>query len=109
MAVDLSSLKNKKQEYVTQQAEKIAQDMVDRGVITSKLETCDLPFYGWDTELHNNMSSICAELRKMGISSSSKVNWGVTSGKLSHMDNWINFVQAFQLRNYRIEYKRFIK
>ena len=33
----------------------------------------------------------------------------VFSGKLSHMDNWINFVQAFQLRKYRIEYKRFLK
>jgi len=52
--------------------------MVDRGVITSKLETCDLPSYGWDTELHHNMSAVCAELRKMEISSSSKVNFGVT-------------------------------
>ncbi len=33
----------------------------------------------------------------------------VFSGKLSHMDNWIAFVQAFQLRKYRIEYKRFLK
>ena len=78
MAIDLSSLVDKKKAYIKEQAEKIAQAMLDRNAVTYKLETCNLPFYGWDTELHNNMYSVCSELRTMGINSASKVNFGVT-------------------------------
>ena len=76
MGVDLSLLREKKEAYVKEQAEKIAKSMVDNGWTTFEKSTCD--HYNWDQELHRNMPQIASELRNMGIDSSSSVKWGVT-------------------------------
>jgi hypothetical protein len=72
----LAELKEKRKAYVKAEAEKILNDMLERGKTTSTLATCNAP--NWDIELHNAMPEICRELREMGVNSSSSVNWGVT-------------------------------
>ena len=74
--VDLTALKEKRKAYVKAEAERIAQYMVDKNLTTDKMATCDAP--NWDKELHNAMPEIVAELRNMGIKTTSSVNWGVT-------------------------------
>ena len=74
--VDLTALKEKRKAYVKAEAEKIAKYMVDNSLTTDKMATCDAP--NWDKELHNAMPEIAAELRSMGIKTTSSVNWGVT-------------------------------
>jgi hypothetical protein len=75
MAV-LTALIEKRKAYVKAQADKIANYMVEKSLMTDTLATCHAP--NWDTELHNAMSEIVGELSKMGIKTTSKVNWGVT-------------------------------
>ena len=74
--VELTALKEKRKADVKSEAERIAQYMVDKNLTTDKMATCDAP--NWDRELHNAMPEIVAELRSMGIKTTSSVNWGVT-------------------------------
>jgi hypothetical protein len=76
MADILAELRTKQEAYVKEQAEKIAQAMINRGVFTDTLATCDYP--NWDRELHRNMPEVVRELAKLGIYASSTVNHGVT-------------------------------
>jgi hypothetical protein len=73
---DLTALKEKRKEYVKAQAERIANYMVNKGLMTDTEATCGSS--NWDTELHNAMSEIARELLAMGIRTTSKVNFGVT-------------------------------
>jgi hypothetical protein len=73
---DITALKEKRKAYVKAQAERIANYMVDKGLMTDTEATCNAS--GWDIELHNAMSEIARELDAMGIRTTSKVNWGVT-------------------------------
>jgi len=74
----LEQLREKKRAYVKEEAQKIVDDMVRRGVTTMTDMTCPDAHFGWNAERHASMPQICEELRKMGVASSSKVNWGVT-------------------------------
>ena len=74
----LEQLREKKRAYIKAEAQKIVDDMVRRGETTTTDETCPDAHFGWDAERHASMSQICAELRTMGIASTSKVNFGVT-------------------------------
>ena len=78
MANTLEELREKKRAYIKTEAQKIVDEMVRRGVTTDTDQTCPDAHYGWDAERHASMPQICAELRTMGVASSSKVNWGVT-------------------------------
>lgn len=73
---DLTALKEKRKTYVKEQAQKIVDGMVRREVTTDTLSTCHYP--NWDKELHNAMPEIARELHKMGIKTTSSVNWEVT-------------------------------
>jgi hypothetical protein len=74
----LEQLREKKRAYIKAEAQKIVDSMVRRGETTTKDETCPDAHYGWDAKRHASMPQICAELRTMGIASTSKVNFGVT-------------------------------
>ena len=74
--MDLTTLREKKDKYAQEQAEKIVQKMIDREEISSTLATCDYP--RWDRDLHRAMPSIVQKLREMGVSTTSSVNHGVT-------------------------------
>ena len=78
MANTLEDLRKEKENYVKAEAQKIVDDMIRRGETMTTDQTCDAWYHGWDAKRHASMPEICAELRKMGIASSSKVNWGVT-------------------------------
>jgi hypothetical protein len=74
----LEQLREKKRAYIKAEAQKIVDEMVRRGVTTDTDTSCPDAHFGWDAERHASMPQICEELRKMGIASSSKVNFGVT-------------------------------
>ena len=78
MANTLEELREQQRAYVKAEAQKIVDDMVARGKTTTTDMTCPDAHFGWDAKRHASMPAICAELRNMGVSSSSKVNWGVT-------------------------------
>ena len=71
-----TKLQKMKNEYVTEQANKIINEMTDRGVTADTLATCDYP--NWDRKLHRHMNDIVTELRANGLNVSSSVNHGVT-------------------------------
>jgi hypothetical protein len=73
---NINELIEKQEAYVKQEAEKIANEMIRRGVFTDTLSTCDYP--NWDRILHRNMPEVVAELAKLGIYATSKVSYGVT-------------------------------
>ena len=76
--IDLSELRAKRKAYVTDKAEEIVNDMIDRKKTSTKISTCDAAYYGWDVELHDAMPQIATKLREMGLSVSYAVRWGVT-------------------------------
>ena len=78
MANTLEELREQKRAYIKAEAQRIVDEMVRRGVTTDTDHTCPDAHFGWDAERHASMPQICEELRKMGVASSSKVNWGVT-------------------------------
>lgn len=78
MANTLEDLRKMKEDYVKAEAQKIVDDMIRRGETMTTDTSCPDAHYGWDAKRHASMPEICAELRKMGIASSSKVNFGVT-------------------------------
>ena len=73
---DLTALIEKRKAYVKEQADRIANYMVEKGLMTDTEATCGLS--NWDTELHNAMPEIVKKLREMGIKTTCSVNWGVT-------------------------------
>jgi hypothetical protein len=73
---DLTVLIEKRKAYIKAQAERIANYMVNKGIMTDTEATCGSS--NWDTELHNAMPDIAKELSAMGIRTTSKVNFGVT-------------------------------
>lgn len=73
---DLTALIEKRKAYIKAEAEYIANYMVEKNLTIDKMSTCNAP--NWNTELHNAMPEICSELLKMGIKTTSSVNWGVT-------------------------------
>jgi hypothetical protein len=74
--MDIKELIKIKENYVKVKAEMIAQQMSNTGAMSSTLSTCD--YSNWDRELHRAMPAIVNKLKEMGISSTSKVNHGVT-------------------------------
>jgi hypothetical protein len=76
LTAEIKALREQKEAYVKQQADKIVLEMVRRKVTTDTLATCD--YSNWDRELHRNMDYIATELRARGLSVSSRVNHGVT-------------------------------
>jgi hypothetical protein len=76
LTAEIKELREKKQSYVKEQADKIVLEMIRRKVTTDTLATCD--YSNWDRELHRNMPDIATELRSKGLSVSSSVNHGVT-------------------------------
>jgi hypothetical protein len=87
---DLTALRETRNAYIKAEAEKIANDMVRRNVTTDTLSTCGHPGakgWGWDVELHNAMSEISTELRKMGIKTTYSVNFGVHDWVFTIMPN----------------------
>lgn len=76
MSTNMAVLIEKHKDYINEQADKIADEMVRRGVTTDTLSTCDYP--NWDRELHRSMPEITARLRELGIGSYSTVRHGVT-------------------------------
>jgi hypothetical protein len=78
MAESLEQLREMQRAYVKEEAQKIVNAMIKRGVTTDTDQTCPDAHFGWDAKRHASMPQICEELRKMGIASSSKVNFGVT-------------------------------
>lgn len=72
----LNDLIQKKKDYIKHQAQVIVDRMIERGVFTDTMETCDYP--NWDRELHRNMPEIVRELKTMGVDTTSSVNFGVT-------------------------------
>jgi hypothetical protein len=77
LTAEIKELREKKQTYVKEQADKIVLEMVRRNVTTDTLATCD--YSNWDRELHRAMLDIATELRARGLSVSSSVNYGVTN------------------------------
>lgn len=76
LAAEIKTLREQKEAYVKEQADRIVLEMVRRKVTTDTLATCDYP--NWDRELHRAMDDIATELRERGLSVSSRVNHGVT-------------------------------
>ena len=81
--IDLSSLTQKKLDYVEKKAVEIMLDMVKRNVYSTSLATCNSHSYGWDAELHNAMPQIASLLREKGFTVTSQVNHGVTDWLLT--------------------------
>jgi hypothetical protein len=73
---DLTTLLEKRKAYIKAKAEYFANFMVEHNLTTDTLATCNAR--NWDVELHNAMPEIGCELLKMGIRTTSSVNWGVT-------------------------------
>ena len=73
---EIEELKEKRIQYIKEQADKIVLEMIRRGVTTDTLATCD--YSNWDRELHRSMLDIAKELKTRGITTKSSVNHGVT-------------------------------
>lgn len=87
---DLTTLREARIAYVKAEAEKIANYMAEKKILTDTLSTCGHPAaksWGWDVELHNAMDEISVELRKMGIRTTCSVNHGVHDWVFTIMSN----------------------
>lgn len=71
----LEELRAERKAYITMEADKIVNYMLEHGLTTDKDFSCDQP--NWDRERHHAMPNIIRELAARGIKTTSSVNWGV--------------------------------
>lgn len=74
----IEELQKTKTDYVTENGEKIINEIVTRNAVDWQISTCDSLSYGWDRTLHFAMPQIAQYLRNKGFKVTSSVKWGVT-------------------------------